>query len=67
MVFAQTQNYDPMPSVSPFGYLPSIPIIYTPLNIRRSATITTKGLLRTENENDITPRPLHIQKVKNHH
>ena len=48
-----------MPSVSPLRHLPSLPTIYTPLDIRRSDTITP-----TENDNDIIPRPLFIKKVK---
>ena len=58
-------NYDPMPSVSPLRHLPSLPIIHTPLGIRCSDTIIPTGRRPTENDNDITPRPLLIKKVKN--
>jgi len=53
-----------MPSVPPPHHLPSLPIIYTPLDIRRSDTITPTGRLPIEDDNDITPRPLRIKKVK---
>ena len=43
MVFTQIHNYDAIPSVSPLGHPPSIPIIYTPLDICRPDTITPKG------------------------
>jgi len=37
--FYKMYNYDPMPSVSPLRHLPSLPIIYTPSDIRRSGTM----------------------------
>ncbi|RPA90155.1 hypothetical protein L873DRAFT_1795647 [Choiromyces venosus 120613-1] len=56
-------SYDPMPPVSPLRHLPSLPIIYTPLDIRRSDTITPTGRRPMEDDSDITPKPLRI-KVK---
>ena len=52
-------NYNPMPSASPLRLLPSLPIIYTHLDIHRSDTIAP-----TENDNNIIPRPLCIRNVK---
>jgi len=53
-----------MHSDSPLRHLPSLPVIYTPSDIRRSDTITPTGRRPNENDNDITPRPLRIKKVK---
>jgi len=54
-----------MPSVSSFRHLPSLRIIYSPLDIRRSDTITPTSGRPTTDDNDIKPRPLHIKKVEN--
>ena len=53
-----------MPSTSPLRHPPSLPAIYTPLDIRRSDTITPTDRRPAGNDNDITPRPLRIKKVK---
>ena len=51
---------------SPFFVSPP-PIIYKPLEIRRLDTRTATGRRSTEYDHDITPRPLHIKKVKKSH
>ncbi|CUS14992.1 unnamed protein product [Tuber aestivum] len=57
-------NYDPTPPVSPLRHLPSLPIICTPLDIRRSDTATPMGRRSIGDDSDITPRPLGIRKIK---
>jgi len=53
-----------MPSVSPLRHLPCLLIIYTPLDTHRSDTITLPDRPPADNDNDLTPRPLYIKKVK---
>jgi len=43
IVLKKTHNYDPMPSVSPLGHPPSLPVIYPPLDIHRLDTIAPRG------------------------
>ncbi|PWW77832.1 hypothetical protein C7212DRAFT_362443 [Tuber magnatum] len=57
-------NYNPTPPVSPLRHLPSLPLISTPLDIRRSNTIIPTSRQSIEDGSDITPRPLVIKKIK---